>query len=128
MTSRHMSVLSVLLACAVLWPSTAAAQTTGEGPHSAADEADAKAGLAPVTALFAAFESGDAAAMLRQVYADGRVTASGQRADGSASLRQQSWTQFAERVRPDRAFQERISDPKIAVDGDIAMIWAPFVV
>jgi putative lumazine-binding protein len=93
-----------------------------------ADEADSAAVLVPVNALFAAFEAGDAAAMLRQVYPDGRVTASGLRADGAANLRRLSWTQFAERVRPDSAFQERISDPAIAIDGDIAMVWAPFVV
>ena len=66
--------------------------------------------------------------MLRHVYPDGRVTASGKRADGASSLRQQTWTQFAERITPERAFQERISDPTINIDGDIAMVWAPFVV
>ena len=79
-------------------------------------------------ALFAAFEAGDAAAMLRQVHPDGRVTASGPRADGGTTLRQQTWLQFADRVRPDRAFTERIADPVIDIDDDIAMVWAPFVV
>ena len=95
-------------------------------PHP--PEADSTAVLVPVNALFAAFEAGDAAAMLRQVYPDGRVTASGARADGASSVRQQSWTQFAERIRPESPFQERISDPVINIDGDIAMVWAPFVV
>ena len=84
--------------------------------------------LAPIAGLFAAFEAGDAAAMLRHVYPDGRVTASGTRGDGAPNLRQQAWTEFAGRVRPDRAFTERISDPVIDIDGDIAMVWAPFVV
>ena len=66
---------------------------------------DAKAVLAPINALFAAFEAGDAAAMLRQVYPDGRVTATGKRGDGASNLRQQSWTQFAERIKPERSFQ-----------------------
>jgi len=108
--------LALLLACAA----PAAAQPAGE--------ADSAAVLVPVNALFAAFEAGDAAAMMRHVYPDGRVTASGLRGDGASNLRQLSWTQFAERVRPDRAFQERISDPAIHVDGDVAMVWAPFVV
>ena len=93
-----------------------------------ANEADRVAVLAPVNALFAAFEAGDAAAVLRQVYPEGRVTAAGLRGDGVSGVRQLSWAQFAERVRPDSAFQERISDPTIAVDGDIAMVWAPFIV
>ena len=91
-------------------------------------ESEATAVLAPINALFAAFESGDAAAMLRQVHPDGRVTASGMRGDGAANLRQQSWTQFAARITPGTAFSERISDPAIDIDGDIAMVWAPFVV
>jgi len=92
------------------------------------ERADTKAVLTTVDALFAAFETGDAAAMLRQVYPDGRVTASGTRGDGASNLRQQPWTVFAGRIKPTAAFQERISDPEIHIDGDIAMLWAPFVV
>lgn len=91
-------------------------------------EADRSAVLVPILALFTAFEAGDAAAMLRHVYPDGRVTASGTRGDGASNLRQQSWTQFAGRIKPESAFQERITDPKVDIDGDIAMVWAPFVV
>src|ERR1051326_9040835 len=96
------------------------------GPVSLPGEATGV--LVPVNALFAAFESGDAATMLRQVYPEGRVTASGLRADGASGLRQQSWAQFAGRIRPNNGFQERISNPVIRIDGDIAMVWAPFVV
>jgi hypothetical protein len=90
-------------------------------------ETDTSAVLAPIDAAFAAFEAGDAPAMLRQVYPEGRVTATGDRASGSG-LRQQSWAQFAGRLTPGEGFQERISDPAIKSDGDVAMVWAPFVV
>ena len=110
-------------ACTAL--ALAAAAPTAAQP---AGDADTAAVLVPVHALFAAFEAGDAAAMLRQVYPDGRVTASGLRADGAANLPQLSWTQFAGRIGPDSRFQERISDPIIRIDGDIALVWAPFVV
>ena len=83
--------------------------------------------LASVNALLSSFSAGDSATMLRWVYPDGRVTATGTRASGSG-LRQQSWTQFAERVKPDAPFEETISDPAIEIDGDAAMVWAPFVV
>lgn len=102
--------------------------TSAPAAAAPASESDRAAVLAPIDALFAAFEAGDAAAMLRQVYPEGRVTASGMRRDGASGLRQMSWTQFAERIRPESAFQERISDPTIAVDGDVAMVWAPYVV
>ena len=83
--------------------------------------------LAPIQQLFAAFEAGDSAAMLRLVHPDGRVTATGQRASGNG-LREMSWTEFAQRVTPAGRFQESISDPAVETDGDIAMVWAPFVV
>ena len=83
--------------------------------------------LAPIQSLFAAFEAGNSAAMLRLTYPQGRVTATGQRASGT-DLRQMSWTEFAQRVVPDARFSESISDPAVEVDGDVAMVWAPFVV
>ena len=94
-------------------------------PPSGSDEA---AVLVPINAVFAAFETGDAAAMLRHVYPEGRVTAAGPRPDGKTSVRQLSFAQFAERVKPDAVFEERITNPAIEIDGDIAMVWAPFTV
>ena len=83
--------------------------------------------LAPINQLFAALEAGDSAGVLRVVYPDGRVTAVGTLRTGTG-LRQESWTQFAARLKPGEGFRESISDPAIEVDSDIAMVWAPFVV
>ena len=83
--------------------------------------------LAPIQQLFIAFEAGDSAAMLRVVHPDGRVTATGQRAT-SSGLRSQSWTEFAQRVTPASRFSETISNPAVEVDGEVAMVWAPFIV
>ncbi len=88
---------------------------------------DDQAVLAPINQLFAGFSAGDSAGVLRVVYPDGRVTAVGTLRSGNG-LRQQSWTEFAGRLKPGEGFQESISDPAIEVDGDIAMVWAPFVV
>lgn len=125
-------IASLLTALAVLTANPALAQPAGDRqPPSNQlpnEDAESTAILVLVNALFAAFEAGDAAAMLLHVYPDGRVTASGLRGDGASSLRQLSWTQFAQRITPETGFQERISDPTIAIDGDIAMVWAPFVV
>jgi hypothetical protein len=89
--------------------------------------ADEQAVLAPINHLFAAFSAGDSAGVLRVAYPDGRVTAVGTLRGGNG-LRQESWTQFAARLKPGEGFQESITDPAIEVDGDIAMVWAPFVV
>jgi Putative lumazine-binding len=83
--------------------------------------------LAPINALFAALEAGDSASVLRVVYPDGRVTAVGTLRT-STGLRQESWTQFVARLKLGEGFSESISDPAIEIDGDIAMVWAPFVV
>ena len=90
-------------------------------------EGEEQSVLASVNAVLASFSAGDSAAMLRWVYPDGRVTATGTRAT-SKGLRQQSWTEFAARVTPASRFEETISDPAIEIDGDAAMVWAPFVV
>src|SRR6185295_7604341 len=89
--------------------------------------AEEQAVLAPINQLFAALEAGDSAGVLRVVYPDGRVTAVGTLRSGNG-LRQESWTQFAARLKPGEGFRESISDPAIEIDGDIAMVWAPFVV
>jgi hypothetical protein len=88
---------------------------------------DEQAVLAPVNALLASFNAGDSAAMLRWVYPDGRVTATGTRTS-SSGLRKESWAQFAQRVTPSATFRESISDPAIEIDGDAAMVWAAFLV
>jgi putative lumazine-binding protein len=108
----------------------AAQASAGKLPPSQAlppPAAEEQAVLAPINALFAAFEAGDSAAALRVVYPDGRVTAVGTLRSGTG-LRQESWTQFAARLKPGEGFSESIFDPAIEIDGDIAMVWAPFVV
>jgi hypothetical protein len=124
-----MNMRHLLLALTLLLPTPALAQTADRLPPANPlpyEDNDATAVLAPINALFAAFEAGDPAAVLRVVYPDGRVTASGMA--GPGTLRSQSWAQFVAGLSPTGAFQERISDPAIDIDGDIAMVWAPFVV
>ena len=114
-------MLSILLALA--------AQTTDRLPPAHAlppPVGDEQPVLATVDALLTSFKSGDPAAMLRWVYPDGRVTATGRRAT-SSGIRSESWEQFTQRASG-AGFEETISDPAVEVDGDAAMVWAPFVV
>jgi hypothetical protein len=123
---------ALLLAAALLTPSVAFAQKASDKlpPANALPyaDADSAAVLAPINALFTSFEAGDGAAVLRQVYPNGRVTAVGVLGEGPSRVRQGDWTGFAASLKPGQGFQERISDPAIDVDGDIAMVWAPYVV
>jgi hypothetical protein len=87
---------------------------------------DEQAVLGSVNALLAAFSTGNPAEILRWVYPDGRVTGAGTFPNRSG-IRSESWTQFTQRASGS-GFQETISDPAIEINGDVAMVWAPFVV
>lgn len=119
-------IAAILAASAVLGGSAANAQLFPTGTAIPPPGSDDAGVLAPINAVFAAFAAGDAQAMLRQVYPEGRVTAPGLGEGGT--VRQQSWAQFAERVKPGAEFQESITDPAIEINGDVAMVWARFVV
>lgn len=123
----------LLLAAALLMPIAAWAQAKPSDklpPANALPYADdsSAAVMAPIDAMFAAFDRGDGAAVLANAYPDGRVTAAGPTPSGSTGVRSFSFTEFANRIKPDSPFQERITDPAIEIDGDIAMVWAPFTV
>ena len=94
-----------------------------------ADAPEASAVLARVQSMLAALERSDQPALLAQVRADGGATVALEGPDGRRGVRHLSWADFAAQLRPggDR-ISERISDPAVEVDGDIAMVWAPYVV
>jgi len=87
---------------------------------------DEQAVLNSANALLSAFNTGNPMEVLRWVYPDGRVTGTGTLPSRSG-VRSESWAQFTQRLG-NSAFQETISDPAVEVDGDAAMVWAPFVV
>ena len=89
---------------------------------------DKAAILAPVDAAFAALETGNAQALLRHVYPEGRVTAVGMLPSGTGGLRLSSWTEYAARMTPGAGFKERITNPAVEIDGDVALVWAPFTI
>jgi hypothetical protein len=86
---------------------------------------DEQAVLISAQALLNSFETWNPAEILRWVYPDGRVTGTGT-LPNRTGVHSESWTQFTKRAGS--GFQERISDPAIEIDGDAAMVWAPFVV
>jgi hypothetical protein len=116
-------MLALLLMVAAQSASTKMPPAQALPPPTAGEE---QAVLRSANALLAAFNTGNAAEILRWVYPDGRVTGAGTFPNRSG-LHSESWTQFTQRAAGS-GFQETISDPAVEVDGDAAMVWAPFVV
>ncbi|MGI4733488.1 MAG: hypothetical protein ACRYFW_17350 [Janthinobacterium lividum] len=79
--------------------------------------------LAPVLAIAAARNAAD---VLAQVRADGGVTLVTEATDGSATVRQLGWADYA--ARAGVRVQERLTDPAVDVDGATAMVWSPYTV
>ena len=84
--------------------------------------------LETIDALFVTLETGDGPALLKLVFPEGRVTGSGTFASGFSGLRSSSFDEYAGRMKPGSGFRERISNPVIDVDGNVAMVWAFFTI
>lgn len=79
--------------------------------------------LAPVQAFFAAMSRYDQAGMRAQVLPAGMATLM-----RHGKPEQLALGDFIDHVKPGKArIEERISDPQIRVDDDIAVVWAPYV-
>jgi hypothetical protein len=88
---------------------------------------DTAAVMAPVDALFAGLSARDAGQIAAQLRDDGGATVASVAADGSKAVHHLSWAEFTAGIKagPEK-YEERLSDPAIEMDGDIAMIWGPY--
>jgi hypothetical protein len=112
----------------------AAAQHSGHGqpPAAAAAERpahasgeDQRAVLAVVERMFAALAARDSAGLLAQVVPEGRATAS--RMTPTRAIRSSAWPEFADGLsRGSERLTERLIDPHVHIEGDIAMIWSRY--
>lgn len=94
-------------------------------PPPASEEAGV---MRPITALFAGLAARDGGAILAQVRPDGGATVALERPDGTRTVRHLAWSAFAAGIKPGpEHYEERLSDIAIDIDGDIAMVWAPYV-
>ena len=114
-------MIFLLFALAAASPSTRLPPAQALPPPATEEQAV----LVPVNQLFAAMAAKDAVRILSQVRSDGRLT--GVSETGAKSS---SWNEFAARFKPGEgpALEERlVGAPAIEIDGDIAMIWSPYV-
>ena len=111
-SSQHLpAVLALAIAAGFLMSSL----------HAATPEEQAV--LAPVTALFDGMAKRDAAAMKKPLLPGGTLVLM---RDGKPV--QMTFDAFVERVaRPGTTqIEERIHDPLVRIDNDLAVVWAPF--
>ena len=88
-----------------------------------ADSAEQQAVLAPITQLFDGMSKRDAAAIKKPLLSGGTMVLM---RDGKPT--QMTFEEFADRVgKPGTvSIQERIHDPLVRIDHDLAVVWAPF--
>src|SRR5271168_4650533 len=96
---------------------------TGFAIHALAQSADEQAVLAPIHAMFDGMSKRDAAAIKAPTLPGGTMVLM---RDGKPT--QMTFEAFADRVgKPGTTqIQERIHDPLVRIDNDLAMVWAPF--
>jgi hypothetical protein len=94
---------------------------------AAVTAADKAAIMAPVDATFAALAAHDGQAILAQTWGSGGATVATEKEDGSHVVRQLNWAQLADAIKPSpEAFEEKLGDTILRVDGDIAMVWGRY--
>ena len=115
--------IAVLTASAVFLISSLHAATAPTPNRSALDNAEQQAIMAPITQMFDGMAKRDAAAIKKPLLAGGGMVLM---RDGKPA--KMTFEEFAERVgKPGTArIQERIHDPLVRIDHDLAVVWAPF--
>jgi len=100
----------------------AAAPPWAEAPTKEA-QANEKAVLAPITAMFEGMAKRDAAAIKKPLLPGGGMVLM---RDGKPT--QMTFDAFADLVgKPGKSqIEERIHDPLVRIDNDLAVVWAPF--
>ena len=96
---------------------------TGLATHTMAQSAEEQAVLAPIHAMFDGMSKRDAAAIKAPTLPGGTMVLM---RDGKPA--QMTFEAFAERVgKPGKTqIEERIHDPLVRIDNDLAVVWAPF--
>jgi hypothetical protein len=96
---------------------------TSLATHAFAESAEEQAVMAPIHAMFDGMSKRDAAAIKAPTLPGGSMVLM---RDGKPS--QMTFEAFAERVgKPGKTqIEERIHDPLVRIDNDLAVVWAPF--
>ena len=84
--------------------------------------------MMPINAMFAGLEARDGAKILLSIRPEGGATVASEKADGTRALRHMTWADFAGGIKPGpEHYREKLLDPAVEIDGDIAMVWSRYV-
>ena len=115
-------LLSLLLAAAT---QTAKLPPWNPLPQDGTAEA---AVMVPINAMFTGLEARDGAMILAQTRPEGSATVVSEKPDGTRAVRHLSWADFAGGIKPGpEHYREKLTDAAVEIDGDIAMVWSPYV-
>ncbi len=83
--------------------------------------------MTAINALFAGMAAKSAPAIGAALHADATMTAAAEEPDGSRAISHSTRDQFLARFTPGpERLEERLYDPAIEIDGDIAMVWGRY--
>ncbi|MEO7688583.1 MAG: nuclear transport factor 2 family protein [Sphingomonas sp.] len=115
-------ILSMLLAAQIT-----PMQPMPKGTGLPLADVDTAAVMAPIHRLFAGMAARDPQALLAQLRPEGGATVAIENPDGTRAVSHMAWTEFADHLKPGpERYEERLTDPAVEVDGDIAMVWSPY--
>jgi hypothetical protein len=84
--------------------------------------------MMPINMLFDGLAKRDSAIVLTAMRPDGTATVASEKPDGSHNVRRMTAADFAAALKPGpERYEERLTDPAVDIDGDIAMVWSPYV-
>jgi hypothetical protein len=84
--------------------------------------------MQPVNAVFAGIAARDASAIAAQLFPGGSATLVAVQPGGSSTVERRTWTEVLARFQPGpEKFEERLSDPAIETDGNVALVWGNYV-
>lgn len=100
--------------------------TKGTGvPPAPQDEASAV--MVPVNAVFSAIAASNGELLRPVVREDGNLFIASMAADGSRNITRRPMSEFITGLKPGGPrLEERLYDPAIEIDGDIALVWGRF--
>ena len=92
------------------------------------DTPDVAAVMAPVHRLLDALAARDGATIRAVTLPEGLISSVRERPDGTRTRSHLRWAEFADQLKTGQErLDEQISDPAVEIDGDVAMVWAPYV-